>query len=243
MDALIAHYAEIGLKGRNRGFFEHSLTRNITRALRGTGYKRIRNGFGRIVVDFGPEPLLEEAARRTADVFGVAYVGAGRRVDPDIGSLSSCALELLDASPFGSFRIKTRKSYADFPHSAHEVNEMVGTHVQAATGAPVDLKTADATVWIELFGNAAIVYRDRLAGAGGLPVGTSERMLALLSGGIDSPVAAWRMARRGAVVDLLHFHAQPFTDRSSVRQAQKLVVALNPYLLRSILYSVPLADA
>ena len=243
MDALVAHYAEIGLKGRNRGFFEQTLTRNITRSLRGTGYKRIRGGFGRIVVDFGPDPLLPEAAGRVADVFGVAYVGAGRRVDPTMEALSECALDLLGAAPYGSFRIKTRKSYADFAHSAHDVNEQVGAAVQAETAARVDLKHAEATIWIELFGNAAIVYRDRLAGAGGLPIGSSERMLTLLSGGIDSPVAAWRMARRGAVVDLVHFHAQPFTDRSSVRQAKRLVEALSPYLLRSVLYSAPLAEA
>ena len=243
MEALVAHYAEIGLKGRNRGFFEEALSRNITRALRGTGYRKIRTGFGRIVVDFEPAPRLDEAAKRAADVFGVAYVGAGRRVDANMESLAAAALDLLDEDPFDSFRIKTRKSYADFPTSSQEVNETIGQIVKDKTGARVDLKNADATVWIELFGNAAIMFRRRVPGAGGLPVGTSERMLALLSGGIDSPVAAWRMARRGAVVDLIHFHAQPFTDSSSVRQAEKLVQALTPYLLKANLYLVSLSDS
>jgi thiamine biosynthesis protein ThiI len=243
VEALVAHYAEIGLKGRNRGFFEETLSRNITRALRGTGYRKIRTGFGRIVVDFEPEPRLDEAARRAARMFGVAYVGAGRRVDPTMESLGRNALELLGEAPFESFRIKTRKSYADFDDSSQEVNETVGALVKDTTHARVDLKNAEATIWIELFGNTAIMFRDRLPGAGGLPVGSSEKMLALLSGGIDSPVAAWRMARRGAVVDLIHFHAQPFTDASSVRQATKLAEALMPYLLRANLHLVSLADS
>ena len=94
-----------------------------------------------------------------------------------------------------------------------------------------------------MFGNGGIVYRTRVRGPGGLPVGVSGRMMALLSGGIDSPVAAWRMARRGVDVELIHFHGQPYTDHSSVRQATELAEVLTRYQLRSILHLVPLADA
>ncbi|MCA1705325.1 MAG: THUMP domain-containing protein, partial [Actinobacteria bacterium] len=240
MDALVAHYAEIGLKGRNRGFFEHKLTRNIESVLSGFQFT-IRSGFGRVVIDFAGDDAME-AAPRVADVFGVAYVGCGYRTEATMAALEDTALRLARSQPLDSFRIKARRSYSDFPQSSQEVNEIIGARVKDETGGRVDLKAPDATIWVELFGNAAIVYRHRLPGVGGLPVGTSAKMLALLSGGIDSPVAAWRLARRGAAVELLHFHAQPFTDASSQRQAERLAGRLERFLLPTVLHVVPLAE-
>ncbi|HEX2240122.1 MAG TPA: THUMP domain-containing protein, partial [Actinomycetota bacterium] len=243
MDALVAHYHEIGLKGRNRGFFEETLARNLLRALRGTGYKKLRRGFGRITVDFYPESLIEEAAQRAARVFGLAYVGLGKRVRLDLDAIGDTALELASEQRFESFSVRARRSHSNFAHRSQEINEVVGQRIKDATGARVDLKHPEVTFYVELFGPSCIVYRTRLEAPGGLPVGTSGRMLALLSGGIDSPVAAWRMARRGAEVELVHFHGQPFTDPSSVRQAVELADVLARYQLASTLHLIPLADA
>lgn len=242
-DLLLAHYHEIGLKGRNRDFFESAFARNLKRALRGTGYTRVRRGFGRIVVDFGEGADLLEAGARAARVFGVAYVGVGRRVQPDLDEIARVALELMQAESFDSFAVRARRTYSTFERKSNEINVHVGQLIKDATGARVDLGTPDATAWIELFGSAGIVYRQRLAGVGGLPVGVSGTMLALMSGGIDSPVAAWRMAKRGADVELLHFHGQPFTDPSSVRQASDLAEALARFQLKATLHLVPLGDA
>jgi thiamine biosynthesis protein ThiI len=243
MDALVAHYHEIGLKGRNREHFETTFARNIKRALRGMGYKRLRRGFGRIVVDLDEGADWEEAAERVARVFGTAYVGAGKRVQPDLDEIGRVALELLQAEPFDSFAIRARRTYSSFELTSNEINNKIGRLAVDATGARVDLGSPDATVWIELFGGAGVVYRRRLKGVGGLPVGVSGKMLALMSGGIDSPVAAWRMAKRGADVELAHFHGQPFTDPSSVRQAAELAEVLARYQLRVVLHLIPLGDA
>jgi thiamine biosynthesis protein ThiI len=243
MNALVVHYHEVGLKGRNRQFFEDVLARNLRRALRGTGYGRVRRGFGRITIDLGEGALVDEAARRAARVFGVAYVGVGWRVTQDLEAIKDAALELLRARPFGSFAVRARRSYARLEEKSHAINVAVGQHLVDATGAPVDLGNPDATIRVELFGTTCVVYRDRLEGPGGLPAGTSGRMLALVSGGIDSPVAAWRMARRGATVDLLHFHGQPYTDPSSVRQVSDIARVLALYALRTTVHLVPLADA
>jgi thiamine biosynthesis protein ThiI len=243
VDALVAHYHEVGLKGRNRDFFEGALARNLTRALRGTGYKRIRRGFGRIVVDFYPDSLVAEAAARAARVFGIAYVGVGRRTEPDVEAIGDTALELMKAEPFASFAVRARRTHSTVGVSSNEINTIVGQRIKDELGVPVDLSHPDATARIELFGSAAIVYRRRIEGAGGLPTGVSGRMLALLSGGIDSPVAAWRIMRRGAEVELVHFHGQPFTDPSSVRQAVELTEILTRYQIGSTLHLVPLADA
>jgi tRNA uracil 4-sulfurtransferase len=124
-----------------------------------------------------------------------------------------------------------------------EINEIIGQRIKDATGATVRLKDPEATAHIEVFGNSALVYRRRIQGRGGLPVGTSGRMIALLSGGIDSPVAAWRMALRGAEVEFLHFHGRPYTDPSSIRQVEDLLDVLVRYQLRGLLHLVPLGDA
>ncbi|MGH2819897.1 MAG: tRNA uracil 4-sulfurtransferase ThiI [Actinomycetota bacterium] len=243
MDVLVAHYHEIGLKGRNRHFFEEALVSNLKRALRGTGYKRVRRGFGRVVVDFEPGALMDEAAERAARVFGIAYIGVGKRVEQDLDHIAETALDLIREQPFESFAVRARRTHARFPMRSQEINVEVGQRIRDATGARVDLEHPDATAFIELFATACIVYARRSNGPGGLPVGTSGRMLGLLSGGIDSPVAAWRMMRRGAQVELVHFHGQPFTDPSSVRQAAELAESLTTYQLETTLHLVPLADA
>ena len=242
MDALIAHYHEIGLKGRNRDFFEQALENNLRRALRGTGYERIRRMFGRVVVDFGNNALLEEALDRAARVFGVAYVGLGRRVSPDLDEIGRTALDLMLSQPFESFSVRARRSQSVIPLSSTEINVVVGQKIKDETGGRVDLKHADATAWIELFGKSGVIYRKRREGPGGLPSGVSGRMLALLSGGIDSPVGAWRLARRGAEVEMVHFHGQPYTDPSSVRQAVELTEVHSLYQLKTLLHLIPLSD-
>ena len=243
MDALVVHYHEIGLKGRNRQFFEETLVRNLKRALRGTGYARVRRGFGRVVVDLEAAALVDEAARRSARVFGVANVGAGVRTALDVENIKRAALGLMTAAPFESFAVRARRTHAAVTMRSKDINTAVGQHIVDATGARVDLRRPQTTLHVELFGTNCVVYRDKIEGPGGLPVGVSGRMLGLVSGGIDSPVAAWLMARRGADVELVHFHGQPYTDPSSVRQVVDLAEVLATYALRTTLHLVPLADA
>jgi len=142
-----------------------------------------------------------------------------------------------------SFAVRARRSYSAMATTSQEINEQIGRLIQDDLGVPVNLSKPQTTLWIELFGGAALVYRQRRPGPGGLPVGVSGRMLALLSGGIDSPVAAWRMARRGAEVEMVHFHGQPYTDPSSLRQATELAEILTRFQLRTTLHLIPLADA
>lgn len=242
MNALVAHYHEVGLKGRNRRFFEDALTRNLKRALRATGYTRARHAFGRFIVDFSDDARIDDAASRAARVFGVAYVGVGRRVEPDMDDLRRAALGLMIEAPFSTFAVRARRAHSSFSGRSQAINTEVGRALRDASGATVNLGSPDTTFWIELFGGEGIAYRRRLAGPGGLPVGVSGKLMALLSGGIDSPVAAWLMARRGAAIELVHFHGLPYTDPSSVRQATELAGVLAAYHLEIALHLVPLAD-
>jgi thiamine biosynthesis protein ThiI len=240
--AIVAHYHEVGLKKRNRYFFEETLVRNLKRALRGTGYRRVRTQAGRVVVDFLPQHSFNEAIVRATSVFGIANVGAGLLVEPRLDEIIPAALELMTPSDYASFGVRSRRAYTSFPHKSLELNTIVGRSIQERTGARVDLSDPDATLHIEVFGRYCLVYRDRRPGPGGLPIGVSGRLLGLLSGGIDSPVAAWRMMRRGSEVELVHFHGYPYTDSSSIAQADDLARALTRYQPRVLLHLVPIGD-
>jgi tRNA uracil 4-sulfurtransferase len=173
----------------------------------------------------------------------VAYLGVGKLVTPELEEIGTAALELMRTAPFTTFAVRARRSYSTMGLSSGDINVAVGQLIKDATNRPVDLSSPDATAWIELFGADAVVYRKRVKGPGGLPAGVSGRMLALLSGGIDSPVAAWRMGLRGAEVEMVHFHGQPFTDPSSVRQATELAQVLARWQLKCVIHLIPIADA
>src|SRR5918999_1768345 len=133
VNALVVHYHEVGLKGRNRQFFEEMLARNLRRALRGTGYGRVRRGFGRIAVDLHEQALPREAAERAARVFGVAYVGLGRSVPQNLDAIKDVALELMLEEPFESFAVRARRSYAATDLKSKSINVEVGQWIKDAT--------------------------------------------------------------------------------------------------------------
>ena len=243
LDALVVHYHEIGLKGRNRARFEEQLAGNLRRALRGTGYRRIRCRAGRITVDFASPALVAQAGEKAGRVFGVANVGAGVRVDPEQASIVAAAQELMPPGSYSSFSVRARRARSTSRLRSSEIERTVGALLQEKSGAAVNLNEPDATLYVELFEDTGIAYRERRRGPGGLPVGSAGKMVALLSGGIDSPVAAWHMMRRGAEVELLHFHGAPYTDSSSVAQAVDLTRLLSRYHLATTLHLVPLGEA
>jgi tRNA uracil 4-sulfurtransferase len=139
--------------------------------------------------------------------------------------------------------VRARRAHSDFPLSAREINEKVGAFLLERSGKRVNLSDPELTCYIEIVGDLVIVYADRRKGAGGLPVGSSGKVVALLSSGIDSPVAAARIMRRGSRVLFAHFHSQPYTDASSARQAAEIVELLTSRQYASTLYLLPLAPA
>jgi thiamine biosynthesis protein ThiI len=144
---------------------------------------------------------------------------------------------------FSTFAVRARKAHSDFPLSSREINEKVGAFLLERSGKRVNLSEPDLTCHIEIVGDLVIVYADRRTGAGGLPVGSSGKVVALVSSGIDSPVAAARIMRRGSRVVFAHFHSQPYTDASSARQAAEIVEILTQRQYASTLYLLPLAPA
>jgi len=241
--AVIAHYTEIGLKGRNRSYFERILASNIERSLEGAGSTQTKLIPGRVLIRLPEEADHNELASRLTKVFGLSgFSFANELVKPSLEDLAAGAIELGKTQTFESFQVRARRGHSSFPQTSQTINEFVGQAVKDASGKRVDLSNADWTCHIELVTDRAYMYSEKHSGPGGLPVGSSGRVMALLSGGIDSPVAGWQIAKRGALVDFVHFHGQPYSDPSSARQASRLALHLKPWLIKSKLWMVPFGE-
>jgi len=241
-ECLLIHYSEVGLKGGNRGFFEAFLRRNIERAIAPIPVGRLRRLSGRLVLELVEQTdraLLEE---RLARVPGVAYFGFARRAALQLQAIQAAALELMaDPPAYHSFQVRTRRAIKSFPLTSGQINAAVGAAIQAHRGGAVDLERPETTLRIELVDQEAYLYRQRIEGPRGLPVGTGGRVVVLLSAGIDSPVAAYRMITRGCRAILVHFHSQPYTSKTSADNAEALAGILARYQGPAPLYLVPLA--
>ena len=242
VDGVVVHYHEIGLKGRNRGFFEGQLVRNIERAVRRFEGVKVSNLNGRLLVRTDPS-VTAEVATAVARTFGVAFCAPCAIVETDVDHMTTAALALLSERSFETFAIAARRSTKEFSLSSREINIALGSAVQAATGAGVNLSNPDECVHIEVVGRRSFVYVDKVEGPGGLPVGSSGKVVSLLSGGIDSPVATFRILKRGAKAVLCHFHSAPFTDTSSARKATELARAIAERQGTTTLYKVAIGEA
>lgn len=240
---VLAHYQELGLKGRNRSFFERTLASNIDLQLHDLPRARAKPVPGRLLVRTRSRADEAVVVDRLTRTFGLSsFSPAVELVEPDMQSLIDQALILARSASFDSFKVRARRGNSSFPERSMQINEAVGQAIKDHTGARVDLSNPGWTCHIELTSNRAYLYTQKVPGPGGLPVGCSGKVLALLSGGIDSPVAAWRAARRGAHVDFVHFHGQPFADPSSARQAIRLARRLAGWTLRSKLWLIQFGE-
>lgn len=234
----VVHYHEIALKGRNRPFFLNRLVRNIERAAADLPLKRVVPLPGRLMVELTDEAAWPQLRDRLSSVVGIANFSPTHRVDLDIEVLANEVVRAVEARRFESFRITTRRANKTFPLKSMEIDREVGARVEAATGARVDLTRPELTVYVEILPREALFYFEKFEGVQGVPVGTAGRVTALLSGGIDSPVAAYRMMKRGCRVDFVHFHSVPFLSRASQQKVKDILELLTHYQYRSRLYLV-----
>ncbi len=238
----LVHYGELGLKGQNRPIFEKTLMRNIHAVLRDLGEVELRRFRSYILVETSASVAPDVIERRLSGVAGIAYFAPVAVVPQDMEAIEETALRMAREviTPETSFEVNARRSDKRFPIYSPEVNRRVGACIVEATGAPVDLETPDVTVHIQIYPKGVYIFARRIDGPGGLPVGTGGRVMALLSGGIDSPVAAHLMLRRGCEVTFLHFHMLRSTEdvrESKVVQLARAVMA--PHRLPSVVYMAP----
>ncbi len=242
VSGVVIHYHEIALKLGNRRFFELQLRRNILRATNPLGVKDVLRLSGRMLCLFAPGADEKKIIAALQKVFGIAYFAPAVKLKQDLAEIKAVALNLLAGKKIDSFKVETKRSQKHFPITSPQLNAEVGEHILGHFPGRVDLAQPELILRIEIVDNYALMYTDRIEGPGGLPVGTSERAVCLISGGIDSPVAAYKMMKRGVKLIFVHFHSAPFTSAASQRNVERLVELLNAYQYRSKLYLVPFAE-
>ena len=241
----ICHYSEIGLKGKNRNFFVKVLKANMRYALKkdlsGQVF-RIEHVEKRFFVFFEQPVQVEEAYKSLGNVFGLANFSAVQEVEPTIEAMEKATLTLIQNKTYDTFVIRSRRVHKQLPFTSVVVNQHIGAAVVEKFNKKVDLKNAQVTCNIEVFKDRAYVSVDKYPGPGGMPVNSSGRVLVLMSGGFDSPVAAYYALKRGARCEFIHFHSYPFTNKASQDKVQQLVSVMNNFQKKSTLFMVPFTN-
>ena len=240
---VVVHYHEISLKRGNRPLFLRQLARNLRNATADLGPLVLRQRPGRIVLDLDDHPQPEAVRDRVLRVCGVASASLGYRTSATLDAMKSVIGRLVEGRQFASFRISARRAFKTYPMSSVELNRALGAFVlERVPTTRVSLERFEVEIVVEVLPDEAFVSLDRQSGPGGLPVGAGGTVAALLSGGIDSPVAAWRMMKRGCRVVFVHFHSVPYLPPTSQAKARALVERLTGWQYASRLYLVPFGE-
>ena len=238
----LVHYHELGLKRGNRPLFLRHLGRNLRRATSDLGPLTLRQVSGRVLLDLENHPDPSAVRDRVQRVFGVSSFAIAYRVASTVEAMKSIIAWLVEGQTFASFRITARRAFKTYPMTSVELNRELGAFVLERVASRVDLRHPELEIHVEVMPAETFVYVHPVPGPGGLPVGASGTVAALLSGGIDSPVAAWRMMKRGCRVLFVHFHSVPYLPPTSQAKARELVSILTRWQYDSTLILVPFAE-
>ena len=238
------HYHEIGLKGKNRSLFENQLVVNLRHALADLPVERVGRISGHILIELSDESEVARVADGALKVPGVARVSQAIRCRRDLDEYSQAAVEVLgEAEPFETFKVHAHKSNTDYELHSIDINRLVGSVLCAEfPDKIVRMKKPDVQVNVIVVQNSTYVYAASRPGVGGLPVGTAGKVVSLLSSGFDSPVASWRVGKRGATVIGCHFSGRPMTSDASEYLTQDICRALAPSGVIGRLYVVPFGE-
>ena len=245
MHSVIVHYQEIALKGRNRPWFIERLVSNLRLATADLDVASVRPLMGRLELTLGSDRNWEEVKQRIARTFGVANFSRARRTGLSIDEITASILGEVTDREGGealSFRVTARRADKAYELTSPEIEREVGGRIKAAKGWRVDLRNPGLVIRIEILSNEAFYSLEKHSGPGGLPSGTSGHVLSLLSGGIDSPVAAFRLMKRGCRVRFVHFHSYPLLSRASLDKVHEIAELLTTYQLTSRLYLVAFGE-
>jgi thiamine biosynthesis protein ThiI len=242
---LILHYHEIWLKGGNKNYFLSRLRAAIRQSLEDLPVASLESVSERLVLTPGDDEALPRIIERLRRVFGLAYIAVAREVPSPVEILGPEACEMMAEANPRNFAVRAKIADSLYGMNSTELERELGRRVLEhlrASDASVRVKLDDpeVTCQVEIIPGKALIYAQRVAGPGGLPAVTAGRLVALLSGGFDSSVAAYKMMRRGCHVNFVHFFGTPSPSRnSSTGVAEDLVRTLTPYQFTSRLYQVP----
>lgn len=238
-DYALVHYGEVALKGLNRPHYEAKLVENIRKALINQEYAEVRRTQGRLLVKLNERSdvsRIEDALKR---VFGIAWFAFCYRTEANKESIRECVDKNIVFNRGERIKISTNRADKRAPFTSIELNRELGAHLVNTYGVKVSLKEPEKEIFVEIADGKAYIFTKKVKGLYGLPVGVSGRVLHLLSGGIDSPVAAWLLMKRGCDVDFLHFHAFQSFDKRWNAKIIDLVKVLNRYSFGSRVFFVP----
>ena len=248
-DHILVHYGEIALKGKNRNYFESRLVQNIKSQLEAFApgsFDEINNIFGGILIKLNKNGVknklkIEDALMHT---FGIANFSFTISVSQDIEMLKKVCWDLVSREKFKTFCIRTQRSNKQFEFTSQQINEEIGGHIHEKLGRKksVSLKNPDCECFIHIINKLALVSMRKIQGLGGMPVGTGGKAMVMMSGGFDSPVAAWFLLKRGVTTQFAHFHSIPYTSQASIEKVTNLIRVLKKFGSSGIMYSIPFAD-
>ena len=242
MNSIVVHYQEIALKGKNRPWFVGRLVRNIRQATSDLDVPHVRPLSGRVELVLGPRAVYEEVRGRLGRVFGIANFSQAGRTAPDIETIADALVRELGDRETPSFRVSVKRSDKRFPMTSPQIEREIGGRIKSARGWRVDCSNPALTIHVEILSGEAFYFFGKDRGPGGLPSGASGRVACLLSGGIDSPVAAYRVMKRGCSVLLVHFHSYPLLSRASQEKVRELAELLTAYQLHTRLRMVAFGE-
>ncbi len=243
-DVILIRYGELALKGKNRDQFEEALARSVKAVLRSFFKIKVRRTYGRMYVELNGEDA-QEVLSRLQRVFGITSMSPTKRIEADPELIKATALDMVRSLPDAprTFRVETRRADKRFPMKSMEVSRMVGTHIlRNIENIKVDLHHPDVVVNVEIRAEGTFLSCQNVEGVGGLPVGVSGKVLLLLSGGIDSPVAGWMMLKRGVTLEAIHFHSYPFTSERALDKVRDLAHKLTKWGGAINLHVVPFTE-
>ncbi len=244
MKYIICHYHEIALKGGNRSFFEKKLVQNIKKFLPKETFDFVKRISGRILIKLNERGVKKKKELESIlkNIFGIVHFSFADSCKQELKEIKEKSLDLLKDKKFKTFRISTKRSNKEFELTSPEVSKEVGAFIVSKMNKGVDLENFDKNVFIEIVQDYAFVYLKKIKGRGGLPVGVSSNGLVLLSGGIDSPVAAFAAMKRGIETSLIHFHSLPYTKKEAIKKVERLAQSLTKFQFDLKLYLCPFAD-
>jgi len=240
---ILCHYSEIGLKGKNRSFFENKLIDNLRVALEKLDSNLIKSFIhprGRIIIELNSdcEDVYLSIRPALISVFGLSYFAFATQTDNKLESIKLQLRAIVQNDNYETFRITARRSNPNYPHSSHRLNEILGEFVVNEFDIKVNLSDPQLNCYVDIIDNNAFIYTEKIYCNGGLPVGTRGRVIILLSGGIDSPVAAYYALKRGCKCIYVHFHSVPHVTEASIDKVRQIVLILSKYQRTSKLYLV-----
>ena len=235
---VVVHYEEIGTKGKNRSMFEKKLVDNIRSSLSKNSYESIKRSYGRILIELKLDNKVDikEILKK---ISGIANFSFAVKAELDIEDIKKELLKIAEKNKEKTFRISSRRGYKEFPYDSQKLNEELGAYLVEKCDMKVSLSKPEIAFFVEITEKGAFIYTDKIKGIGGLPVGATGKVVSLISGGLDSPVAAWKMFRRGCSVVFVHFNNETLNKSGVEDKIVKLVEKLSHYQFKTRLYLIP----